>query len=342
MKNIEVSVDLLEANEAHQAGKDPFSVEGKAIPNDDGEEPPKQPDDWFRLRTFEGCGLSLCRTPKPVEPLLLMPDEKQLFLPKGKTGLIAAAGGSGKTWAICQLAAAVAIGGPWFGFKTKRAGKVLLVLGEETLEEINRRLFWIFQKDNDEDKYTAEQNIYPLSLCGRPEARLCDDDGTPTKFAVQLQKLLNEAGVDWDAILLDPASRLMPPGAESDNGVATGFVTALEQLTMVRGNPSVVCAHHTRKSSRDGSDVGAEDARGSSALIDGVRWAATMKVEREKDPDDKEKKRTRRTGRIILSHQKSNYGRIAEDIFLKHTKDNYGCLESAGGPKKANRDVGES
>src|SRR5262249_25635901 len=67
-------------------------------------------------------------------------------LPLGKVGMLAGAGGAGKTMALTQLAVAVATGTPWLGvLEVAAQGNVLLILGEEDAEEVRRRLYRAYQ-----------------------------------------------------------------------------------------------------------------------------------------------------------------------------------------------------
>src|SRR5690606_14405710 len=62
--------------------------------------------------------------------------------PRGRTGLLTATGGVGKTYALIQLALAVAGGGFWLDtFRATEAGHVCLALAEEDADEARRRLW---------------------------------------------------------------------------------------------------------------------------------------------------------------------------------------------------------
>src|SRR5262249_22451694 len=64
---------------------------------------------------------------------------------QGKVGLLASPGGSGKTWALNQLAISMATGVSWFGdggWAPVKAGRVLLALAEEDRAEVERRLHY--------------------------------------------------------------------------------------------------------------------------------------------------------------------------------------------------------
>jgi hypothetical protein len=65
------------------------------------------------------------------------------IFPLGKVGMLQAAGGAGKTMALCQLALSVTTGTSWLNtFTTPNPGRVLLALGEEDQDEVRRRLYY--------------------------------------------------------------------------------------------------------------------------------------------------------------------------------------------------------
>ncbi len=84
-------------------------------------------------------------TPPPKRTWLLRDKrhpKRRGVLPLGKVGQFIAAGGIGKTTTGAQLAVAVATGTPWLGcFEVASAGRVLFVVGEEDVEECQRKLY---------------------------------------------------------------------------------------------------------------------------------------------------------------------------------------------------------
>ena len=67
----------------------------------------------------------------------------QCMLPMGKVGFFVGEGGIGKSWALTQLAIAVATGEPWLGqfsVPEESQGAVLMVMAEEDQDEMHRRL----------------------------------------------------------------------------------------------------------------------------------------------------------------------------------------------------------
>jgi hypothetical protein len=235
------------------------------------------------------------------------------FLPLGKVGMLAAAGGAGKTMALAQLATSVATGRPWLGHYTVPAesrGPVLLALGEEDEEEVRRRLYDIREglALTPEEWGALKQNLMILPLAGVPVQLVSaqDRNGKPeeTPFFHELRRRIAGAGVDWRLLVLDPLSRWAGPETETDNFAATRFVAAVESLSQVPGNPTVLLAHHTTKAARRGLDAGeATAARGASALTDGVRWVANLLPEGP--------------SRLALCLTKYNYNPPAPDLHLK-------------------------
>ena len=226
---------------------------------------------------------SLSKTPATRLWLLRHPNGDGL-LPRGKVGILAAEGGSGKTLALIQLAVACAIGGRWFGhFHVEGGGRVLLALAEEDAEEAHRRLFNVCDALGlaDHQRRIVEQRVIVLPLAGKSVALLRRHNyGAPVETAEvgALYRLLRQhAGNDgWQLIGLDPLVRFAGIDAESDNNQATQFTQVLEGLTEVPGKPTVLVPHHSSKFARRGHGA---DARGVTGLTDAARWFATLRID---------------------------------------------------------------
>ena len=210
------------------------------------------------------------------------------LFPRGKVGMLTAAGGVGKTTALCELALCVATGRRWLGcLEVATPGRVLLALGEEDAEEAHRRLWKAARllKLTDEQREIAAGRVVVLPLAGHPEMALTQEEGPGTSVETTtaralLARLDDNAGEDdegWALVVLDPASRFAGPDMEKDNAAATRFVQVLERLAGVRGRPSVLVAHHTSQAARSEGKATAEHARGATAFSDGVRWQADLR-----------------------------------------------------------------
>ncbi len=305
-----------------------------------------------------GTGDWLNDKPEPRPILLRAGDDP--FLPMGKVALLAAAGGAGKTQILTQLALAVASAGDtpasaltcgtvtaeeaaeirerlaWLNaYQVERGGNVLLALGEEDREEVKRRL----QKAARGLGMTPEQirrlmaRLVTLPLYGE-DARLVTSDLKQAPFMAAMEELL--ATRDWALIILDPGSRFMGPDDEKDNAAATRFVEMVECLTKAPGNPAVIVACHTGKQGTRTGNMAEDDqylTRGASALVDGARWAASLRWN-DKAPKDY------RPRFLRFLHTKTNYTPKAppldlvmgDDGFIRAaTRDELDAMKAAKG-----------
>ena len=250
------------------------------------------------MRSLEGEGGQpvgadwLVERPPPIEWFLQAPGERGPVgvMPVGTVGMLNAPGGSGKTFALTQLAVATATGSPWFGrdgWEVARPGRVFLGMGEEDRDMVRRRLHKALDHlaqstgaDFDTLARKAGENIVVPPFRGMGIALMGRED--PSQWAAELASWL-EANGPWSLIILDPLSRWGGPDVETDNHAATRAVELLESLTLTDDKPVVMVAHHTRKPSKDGGGLDQHSARGASALVDGARWVAVL--ERNEDAD---------------------------------------------------------
>jgi hypothetical protein len=246
-------------------------------------------------------------------------------LPLGKVGQMIGEGGVSKTMAVMQLGLSGVTGLPWLGtFSIPTPGRVLMVLGEEDAEEVQRRAF-----------HAARAVTLPafdpsllvtLPLASVPCAMLDKDPaGNPVESDF-FRWFMGYVGTlaDLRLIVVDPLSRFAGLDAETDNAAATRFIQALEALARVTG-ATVLFVHHTNKASRGpGGAVTAASGRGSSALIDGVRWGCALSAERVDGLAEEERDRL---GEVVtLTFTKSNYSKKAEPLLLRRDSEHGGAL----------------
>lgn len=234
----------------------------------------------------------LSEPPPPREWLLVQTKDQAEdlgVLPRNVVGMLASAGGVGKTMLVSQLALLVASGcaRPFVGdlvvAPEARGGRVLLVVGEEDGAEIRRRVYnaALALRLTPEQRERAIANIVPLPMRGRECALVAADPASRTTYRTPLHaELLERLRADgpWALVILDPMSRFGGTDAESSNGLATLFVSAAEALCEVPGGPVVLIAHHTSQLSRRDSDRSAVAVRGVTGIVDGVRWVSVMTV----------------------------------------------------------------
>lgn len=275
---------------------------GQHVPGDDDDAPPEKPKPSKRLLRDNIIPLSrvmLQTTPPPRRYMLRDVRTGAGTYLQGTAGLFAGAGGSGKSFALDQLAVCCATGLTWFGsggWSPVEVLRVLLLAGEEDAEELARRIYYTARAAgavSDELLDLVAKNLDAIPLHGRGVALTADENfqqrtgGLPeTAFAAAVRELLviaKKEGRPYGLVIFDPFSRFAGFDAEKDNSSATRWVQVIETLiTEETGKPSVLISHHTKKRAHnDKTDANADLIRGASALKDGVRWAAVLEQQKK-------------------------------------------------------------
>jgi regulatory protein RepA len=269
----------------------------------------------------------LRREPPEEDYVFTQPDAFSLdsgFLPAGEPAMLIGPGGVGKTFALIQCAIAAATGTKWLGtFQATKPSTVILITAEETERQLWRRIRSVFFSLGLHKTPLAlellEKHLAPVALRGKNK-RFIDKDRKETPGFADIMKLLHKFD-DCRLVILDPASRFMGPECEVDNAAATDWVDLLTRLTETPGKPAVLVAHHTNKgairpnSGDNSSTINQSAARGSSALVDGVRWVAALQKKTEDNQD-----------RILFKLVKSNYSAFPEPLELYRDFANGGIL----------------
>ena len=243
------------------------------------------------------------RTPPPPRSYLLSYIAGAGCLPCGIVGLVAGEGGVSKTQAVVQLALAVASGMRWLDTLVVRApGHVALVVAEEDIEEVRRRLFHAAQVMGLPEGLDAsvlprvrifamrgeavalikrarrQTSVKAIGSSESTASRETTEEWEPSAFFDRFYGDLDSEAPDegWSLIVLDPLSRFAGVDTEADNYAATRFIAVCEKLLRLPGSPTVLLTHHSSKSARQTAAVGTDVARGVTALTDGVRWVATL------------------------------------------------------------------
>lgn len=249
------------------------------------------------------------------------------FLPRNIVAALIAAGGSGKSYLAMNLAISVASGGILFNkFIPSKEGKVVFISGEDDIAELQRRLHW---STSSLPKHVVERigkNINFVDLADTFEAFTEKNRAGEVHMTNSVTNLISSikesVGSEVDLIIVDPVSRFR--GGEENLAVdTTRFVQALQMFTS-QLNATVLCLHHVNKGAKS-NGTGQNNARGSSALVDGVR----LVMELNQLSEDEVKKLygdTQVKLNILNLHcVKTNYTKPFEPIALN--KGENGCLE---------------
>ncbi|NGX44092.1 MAG: hypothetical protein K1060chlam3_00254 [Candidatus Anoxychlamydiales bacterium] len=325
--------------------------------------PLKRPIIDLKFLSEEAEGyLNASPPPKPVLLYYVEDDgSHSAFLHKEIISMLVAEGGRGKTRSLILMALCIATGAPFFDkYFVETRGATAVILGENNRDDIRRllyptsrylikkiednikaekRKFGVHSENIDDYEEMMRDSICCMSVQGQ-NASFIDSNGNSTDYYKSLlEELINKEPTEgWQLIILDPASRFMGMEAEKDNALATQFMCCLERLSSsLKGNPTIMMAHHANKSDvRDGSSA-TQLSRGSGALTDAARHVGIMK----KNKDNEE-------GNIsIFEISKTNFTKYHPPMKLKFNRDGIpefnGWVESKKtSNKKTNTSKGSS
>ncbi|WP_077243490.1 AAA family ATPase [Thioalkalivibrio halophilus] len=213
-------------------------------------------------------------------------------LPLGVVGLLAAAGGTGKSMATLQLAVSVCTGVPWLQMPMGEPGTVMIFSAEDDRDEVHRRLARVvgMYRDNvtgyglldhhawNEHDESIRRRLFVFDRVGENNQLTRKVHGTTerTEFAERVIRTAHQAPEPPRLIVLDPLSRF-DGGEPNDNADGTRLVEAAEQIRKQTG-ATVLLPHHVAKASMKDSEAGQEAVRGASGLVDGARWVGLLQT----------------------------------------------------------------
>lgn len=188
------------------------------------------------------------------------------FLPSAVVGVVAATGGTGKTYFLLCLANAMASGGSVGPIHAPRALEILVVCGEDDQDELDRRLWDIC-------KGKFPKKLHAASVYGEVGPLMELDGNTPRRAK----------GFDWledtikghpglEVLIIDPKSRFYGLD-ENNNDHATQWIQSLEYLSK-EYTITILFTHHTSEATA--GKISQTMSRGASAIVDGCRWQAGM------------------------------------------------------------------
>lgn len=239
-----------------------------------------------------------------------LPEPKPILsgLEAGMLGLMIAPGGTGKSFLALDIAASVAFGRPIAGglFPAIEPGKVVYIAAEETAPMLARRLRGMLDLADAGSSLLDNLNVIPLSGV---DARLLVE-GKPTPFYKKLLEFSQGAKL----VIIDPFRRFHD-GDENSSEAVTQFVILLEQICKLTG-AAMLGVHHTPKTAEGAQAT----ARGSSALVDGVRWLASLAKMDDKSAAVLEIPQDEQALYASLQIIKSNYLAPQPKAWLKRTE----------------------
>jgi len=262
--------------------------------------------------------------------------------PLGKLGILASAGGTGKSIYGLQMLFQIAAG-RCCDFKLNNTGmmsndpsKVLYISLEDEDEDIDSRLsaLWQFWKDDAERKLWLDDlaDLVDILALAKLGETLISGDGKKTDILELLEKKIKNE--NYRFVIIDTL-RLMHDGDENDNGFMTKILRYFNTLAR-QTKTSILLLHHENKGGFGDIDSGASAVRGASAIVDNSRYVARMQTMTPDEAKNRSISDDERRFWVRVSLEKSNYGPPQKAIWLQRMK---GGVLMAAEPKEGLKGV---
>ena len=236
--------------------------------------------------------------PAPIE--FILPG-----LPYGVVGSVISPGGVGKSAFALSLACQIAGGPDLTGLQTA-IGKVVYVAGEDPANVIEHRLHAVGEHCNAVERETIAGNLTVIPASGE----------TLDILSSKTQEYFLQLATGSTLLLLDTL-RVIHSADENDSGAMSNVIGHLKRIANNTGC-SIVFLHHTNKNSmNNGAGNEQQASRGSSVLVDNIRWQGYLtnlpeKMVKDLALSDKQKKYY-----VLFGISKQNYGFPVDDIVMK-------------------------
>lgn len=248
--------------------------------------------------------------PKPLD--FVLPG-----LPVGCVGALVSPGGVGKSMLALQLAMQISGGPDWIGLGNLGRGAVLYLPAEDPWPVLHQRLFALGGGLDAELRANVERDLRLISLQG----------ASPNVLDSNWWEAIAMWAEGVRLVVIDTLRRFH----DADENAAcamTQVLGQLERLAMLKGC-AVLFVHHTSKSAafQEAGDL-QQASRGSSVLVDNVRWQAYLATMTKKEAQKLGVSVEKSQLYVRFGVSKSNYGPPLPERWLER-KDG-GVLYPAG------------
>jgi len=247
-------------------------------------------------------------------------------LPLDIVALQAAAGGTGKSFGVLQLAVSVATGVPWFGLSMGEPGSTLVVSAEDDREEIHRRMvtivdnYWPAGLDEIGRRRALEAigaRVFVVDRVGEDNrlTAYADRELIRTRMVDRIIATAQSMQEPPSLIVMDPLSRF-DGGKPNEADDGTRLIECAEAIRKATG-ATVMLPHHVNKASIRDADAGQEAIRGTTGIVDGARWVSLMATLRRDDAKKYDVQPDDAARYVLFKVVKGNYGPPLDAIWLQ-------------------------
>jgi len=207
------------------------------------------------------------------------------LLETSKPGILASIGGIGKSMLALDLALKVSSGrGTWLNKPIKKPGNVIVLSAEDDTNEVSRRLKAL---DPEGKRYDTEYDTYVYTVPDTDKPlMLLKDDKTGLGLTPEAHEFIEEISTikDISLVVIDPIQSFVAAPITTSQEAAQLYCQFCASIAS-KFEASVLSLHHMAKSALANQEdiMGLRSSiRGSSALVDGMRFALAIGLCEEK------------------------------------------------------------
>jgi hypothetical protein len=207
------------------------------------------------------------------------PPEKYIArprIPEGKTVVLSAAGGTGKTTLVVELAYRRAVGEPFLDGTELKPGETVILTGEDGVTDFWRKLHALRLSRPDFNASAAAAKIHLLDVTGIAGVELVRTEfgqHVVTSMPETMGEVVKARAPRADLIVVETISRF--GGGPETNESHAQMIKAADRICRLTGAATMLVGHVSQAAGRAGiADQYA--ARGGTALIDNARSGLVM------------------------------------------------------------------
>lgn len=250
--------------------------------------------------------------------------------PKEEVSMLIAQGGTGKSFFLLGILAAMAAGVPYGKFRPKKPYKVLGLFGEDSAEMLHKRAKSILQTNPElqDKKLNLNKNFNIKSVINFSLVEFGEHQNpVPTENYYLLRDMLQDLkdkkqGIEF--LVIDPLIRFYGLD-ENNNQHASFFIDVILGELQRDFNLSIIVSHHISKSDAHLDSVFNLDQltpRGASAFLSNARYALGMATMTQSDAKELKVPAEMRKKIVAIQPIKNNYtGSVDSPAFFKRSFD---------------------
>lgn len=227
----------------------------------------------------------------------------------GSVGAIVSPGGAGKSMAALQIGATLAGGPDLLQLGELQGGRVVYLPAEDPKPTITHRLHYLGKHLNNEQRLAVAKNLIIEPLIGRQ----------PNAMEQRWTDALIRAADGARLLILDTLRRFHLDD-ENDSGAMAAVVGRLEHIAQETGCGIVFLHHASKAAALAGQGDQQQASRGSSVLVDNIRWQAFLANMTTAEANDFGVAEECRRQFVRFGISKVNYGPPLEERWLRRTE----------------------